>query len=69
MDLNVLTYDIRGAIFTVHKELGPGFLESVYEAALVYELKEKGFEIQTQVALPVLYKHQKLELGFRVEFW
>lgn len=44
MDLNELTYKIRGAIFTVHKSLGPGLLESVYEAALVYELIQLGLK-------------------------
>jgi len=67
MELNDITYKIRGAIFTVHNELGPGLLESVYEAALAYELIEQGLEVATQVGLPVTYKNQKLELGFRLD--
>ena len=67
MELNDLTYKIRGAIFTVHKELGPGLLESVYEAALAYELNEIGLEVKTQVGLPVEYKSVTLELGFRID--
>ena len=67
MDLNALTYGIRGAIFTVYNELGPGLLESVYEAALAFELQQKGFEIKTQVPLPVVYKDVNLELGFRID--
>ena len=67
MELNDLTYKIRGAIFTVHKELGPGLLESVYEAALAYELNEIGLEVKTQVGLPVEYKSVILELGFRID--
>lgn len=67
MDLNALTYGIRGAIFTVYNELEPGLLESVYEAALAFELQQKGFEIKTQVPLPVVYKDVNLELGFRID--
>ena len=67
MELNDLTYKIRGAIFTVHSELGPGLLESVYEAALAYELSHIGLEAKTQVALPVEYKDIRLEIGFRID--
>lgn len=67
MEINDITYKIRGAIFTVHNELGPGLLESVYEAALAFELVEIGLNVKTQVGLPVNYKNQKLELGFRLD--
>lgn len=67
MDLNELSYKIRGAIFTVHNELGPGLLESVYEAALSYELISAGLQVSTQVGLPVQYKAVQLELGFRMD--
>ncbi|MFM2224445.1 MAG: hypothetical protein RJA07_647 [Bacteroidota bacterium] len=67
MTINDITYKIRGAIFTVHKELGPGLFESVYEAALAYELAEMGLQVKTQIALPVEYKGVKLELGFRLD--
>ena len=53
MDINDLTYKIRGAMFKVHKTLGPELLESVYEAALVYELIQLGLRVVTQVGLPV----------------
>ncbi len=66
-DLNELSYKVRGAIFTVHNELGPGLLESVYEAALVYELSSSGLYINSQVAVPVQYKNIYLELGFRMD--
>lgn len=56
MDLNDLTYKIRGAIFNVHNELGPGLLESSYEAALTYELISLGIGVRSQVGLPVIYK-------------
>ncbi len=67
MDINDLTYKIRGAIFKVHSFLGPGLLESVYEAALAYELMQLGLTILTQVGVPVNYNDVKLELGFRLD--
>lgn len=67
MELNELSYKIRGAIFTVHNELGPGLLESVYEAALFYELASDGLKVASQVGLPVQYKHIQLDLGFRLD--
>ncbi len=67
MELNDLTYNIRGAIFSVFNELGPGLLESVYESALAFELKELGLKTRTQVPMPVIYKDVMLELGFRLD--
>ncbi len=64
---NKISYDIRGAIFLVYNELGPGLLESVYEAALAFELSAMGHKVKTQVPLPVKYKDVKLELGFRLD--
>ncbi|CAN5312443.1 GxxExxY protein [soil metagenome] len=64
---NDISYAIRGAAFSVHSTLGPGLLESVYEAALAYELISAGFTVRTQVGLPVIYKSEKLELGFRLD--
>ena len=65
--LNELTYKIRGAIFKVHTSLGPGLLESVYIAALAYELSLLDLSVQTQVGLPVDYNGIILELGFRLD--
>ncbi len=67
MDLNSLSYKIRGAIFTVHNELGPGLLESVYEAALIFELQSAGLLVRSQIGLPVHYKTVQLDLGFRLD--
>ncbi len=67
MKLNDLTYKIRGALFSVHRELGPGLLEHVYEAALTYELIESGLKVRTQIPLPVIYKDIRLELGYRID--
>ena len=67
MDINDLTYKIRGAIFKVHSSLGPWLLESVYEAALVYEFMQLGLKVISQVGLPVNYNGVLLELGFRID--
>jgi GxxExxY protein len=67
MEENDITYKIRGCIFLVYKNLGPGLLESVYEAALLYELKKHNLEVRSQVILPVLYDGINLEIGFRLD--
>ena len=67
MDINDLTYKIRGAIFQVHNALDPGLFESVYEAALAYELVQQGLQVRTQVGIPVSYKDVQLEVGFRLD--
>ena len=51
----------------VHRTLGPGLLESSYEACLAYELKERGLRVETQVALPVIYRKQHLDVGYRID--
>jgi GxxExxY protein len=65
--LNELTFKVRGAIFEVYKILGPGLLESTYEAALAYEFDNLGLEYKTQVPINVLYKGKDLGLGFRMD--
>lgn len=67
MNINDISYLIRGAAFEVFKTLGPGLLESVYEKALVFELISKNLHVQTQVGIPVMYKGQDLDLGFRMD--
>lgn len=67
MEVNDITYKIRGCIFKVYNTLGPGLLESVYEAALMHEFKKKGVMAQSQVTLPVFYDDEILELGFRID--
>ena len=58
MKLNDITYAINGAIFEVNKILGPGFLEKVYENALLYELKNRGLKAESQAPITVNYKGQ-----------
>lgn len=67
-ELNKITDGIIGAAIEVHKNLGPGLLESAYQAALAYELTERGFNIEQQKSLPLLYKNVKLESGYRLDF-
>jgi GxxExxY protein len=67
MEENDISFIIRGCIFKVYSTLGPGLLESVYEAALAYELKEKGLSVENQVPIPVVYNEIKLDLGFRAD--
>ncbi len=67
MDINDLTYEIRGAIYTVHNELGPGLLESVYEAALLQEFKINGIQVLNQLPVGINYKRVELDIGFRID--
>ncbi|MCG2419118.1 GxxExxY protein [Aequorivita sp. F47161] len=64
---NEISYLIRGAIFKVYNALGPGLLESVYEAVLYFELQKQGLEVKRQVPLPVFYDGVELEIGFRLD--
>ena len=56
MDVNDITYGIRGAVFEVNRVLGPGFLEKVYENALLTELHSRGYKAESQVPIKVYYK-------------
>jgi GxxExxY protein len=67
MTENDISFDIRGAIFDVYSGLGAGLLESVYVAALEWELINKGYEVKRELALPVHYKDVKMNLGFRLD--
>ena len=61
------TYKIIGCIYEVYNELGPGLLESIYESAMIYELREQGFEVNNQVAVPVYYKGTLLCPNLRLD--
>lgn len=67
MTENEIATTIVDAAFRIHKTLGPGLLESVYQAILNFELQQRGLLVAQQVALPVHYEGVKLELGFRVD--
>jgi len=67
MDRNEITRKIIGCAIEVHKNLGPGLLESAYEDCLSYELIKNGLTIQRQQPTPVVYKEIKLECGYRID--
>ena len=64
---NDITYQIRGAIYDVYKNLGPGLLESVYEEALVYELQKRGLKVERQKEVPIHYDGQILKTQLRLD--
>ena len=67
MTENELSYKIIGAALDVHKTLGVGLLESAYEVALAYQLRELGFEVKSQVVLPLKYKSEVIDNAYRVD--
>ena len=67
MSLNEISYQIRGAVFDVYNELGPGLMENVYEKALIIELLNRGLHIENQVPIEVRYKGCDLGLQYRVD--
>ncbi len=66
-EINKITGQIIGSAMAVHTALGPGLLESVYEACLTYELQSRGLKVERQVPVPVLYREVQLEIGFRID--
>jgi len=67
MTENEIATAILDAAFKIHRTLGPGLLESVYQATLNFELQKRGLKVLQQVGLPVYYEEIKLEVGFRVD--
>jgi GxxExxY protein len=65
--LNELTKAIIAAAIAVHRELGPGLLESAYEACLEYELRDRGFSVERQKPMPLVYRSLRLDCGYRVD--
>ena len=66
-EYNRLSREIIGAAIEVHRELGPGLLESVYESCLISELKARGIDVKNQIVLPLYYKGNKLEKDFKLD--
>ncbi|MEO0587726.1 MAG: GxxExxY protein [Planctomycetota bacterium] len=64
---NELTGKVIGCAIEVHRELGPGLLESAYEACLCWELEQAGLHAERQKSLPVEYKGNQLDVGYRVD--
>ncbi len=67
MNENDLSYKTIGAAIEIHKVVGPGLLESAYENALAFELREMGFEVKQQVPMPFVYKDVKQDVGYRID--
>jgi len=68
MDLNEISSEVISAAVAVHKELGPGLLESVYQSCMIVELYQRGVSFESEVAIPVLYRGIKVnEEGFRLD--
>ncbi len=67
MDINQLSSKIIGAAIEVHKALGPGLLESAYEKCLCHELKLRGLSFDSQKPLPLLFKGEEIDCGYRLD--
>ncbi len=67
MNVNDITYQIRGAIYDVYVALGPGLLESVYEEALKFELENRGLKVESQLTVPIIYKGHSLKTDLRLD--
>lgn len=66
-EVNQVTQEIIGAAIEVHRALGPGLLESAYEACMVQELLERRLRVERQKALPVVYRGVRLDCGYRID--
>ena len=66
-ELDKISYIIIGLAIEVHRNLGPGLLESAYQECLFYEIKNEGLVVEKEKALPIIYKNLKLEHGYRID--
>lgn len=64
---NEITKIIIDSAHKIHTKLGPGLLESVYQAVLIYELKERGLQVESEVPIPIQYQTIHLDVGFRAD--
>lgn len=67
IELNTVSASIVDSAIAVHRELGPGLLESAYEACLAFELSERGIRVQRQVELPVVFRGHNVDAGYRLD--
>ena len=67
MDINKISGEVVDAAMHVHSALGPGLLESAYEACLKYELSSRGLQVLSQITLPVIYKGNIIDTGYRID--
>nr|MBS0038135.1 GxxExxY protein [Saprospiraceae bacterium] len=64
---NQISREIIGAAIEVHQELGPGLLENTYKHFLFYELRRRGLRARVEVPIPVIYKEERLDIGYRMD--
>lgn len=67
MEINQITHEILDSAYKVHTALGPGLLESAYQACLVYELRKKGLRVEVEKPLPLVYEEVKMDCGYRID--
>jgi GxxExxY protein len=67
MDVEPVAREIVDAAIKVHKELGPGLLESAYRQCHVYELRKRGLKAESEVTLPLIYDGQQIDAGYRLD--
>jgi len=67
MNEEVIAKEVVDSALKIHRVLGPGLLESSYESCLAYELKKRGFKVESQKPLPLIYEEVKLQAGYRVD--
>jgi GxxExxY protein len=69
LEVEAIGKKILDAAYTVHSALGPGLLESVYEACTAYEVRQQGLNVETQVVVPVKYQTLFIDTGLRLDMW
>jgi len=67
MNENEISYIVRKCIFNVYNKLGPGLLETVYHKILIYELQENGLDVQSELAIPIVYDGKQFDFSFRID--
>ena len=67
MTENEISNKVIGIAIDLHKSIGPGLLESAYENAFAYDLRQAGFDVKQQVHMPFIYKEVKLDIGYRID--
>ncbi len=67
VDIEAIAADVVDCAIKVHKALGPGLLESAYQHCHVYELRKRGWDVETEVKLPLIYEDQKIDVGYKID--
>lgn len=65
--VNEVAYEIVGCAIEVHKHIGPGLLESIYETCLIEELRDQGFKVESQVSVPIIYKNKNIGIPLKLD--